>query len=142
MASSVINRNIWPVASARVNWHRGVGVMRVVIAGATPACYTQKRRSESACIFKGLGGRSGWVRILPPQPASPIFGDSSCNVAKKAAIGGLSDLGGVSPAAKFDIYWARRAENLRASLALWPFSGEPRRRLGSIELRDRVASVN
>jgi hypothetical protein len=78
---------------------------------------------------------------LAPQPASPGSRDFSYNIARKPAVGGLLVLGEESPGPEFDIYSVCCAGNLRPSSALWPFSGETSRRLGSIALRDRDASV-
>jgi hypothetical protein len=81
------------------------------------------------------------VRILRGQPASPGSRDFCFNVARKPAVRGLIALGEESLSTQFENSSARRAENLRAASALFPFSGEMSRRLGSIALRDRVASA-
>jgi hypothetical protein len=81
------------------------------------------------------------VGILAPQPTSPVSVGYRLNVARKPAVSGLLALGDESLRARFDNYPVRYAQNLWASLALWPFSGEPSRSLGSIALRDRRGSA-
>jgi len=80
------------------------------------------------------------VRITPPPPASPVSRDFRYNFAKTPAVGALLALGMLSPRSEFLRLLAYCAENLRASSAIFPFSGETSRRLGSITLRGRGSS--
>jgi len=79
---------------------------------------------------------------LRPQPARPVSGDFRLNVAWKPAVGGLLALGGESLRTQFENSSVHCAENLCASSALFPFSGESSRRFGSIRLRDRVGGTD
>ena len=77
---------------------------------------------------------------LPRQPASPVSGDFPYDLARKPAVGGLVAIGVKSLGDEFDKSSAHCAEVLRASLALWPFSGETIQRPGLIVLSDRDGS--
>ena len=79
------------------------------------------------------------VRILPPQPASPGSRDFHFNRARKPAVRGLVALRAESLRPEFDKFSPRCRESLRPCSALFPFSGETGRRLGSTALRGRVA---
>jgi hypothetical protein len=73
--------------------------------------------------------QSRGASALLRQPASPVSRVFPNNIAEKPAVGGLLALAGESPGGEIDIFSARRTENLRASSAKWPISGETSWRL-------------
>jgi hypothetical protein len=79
---------------------------------------------------------------LRRQPASPVSRDFRLNVARKPAVGGLVASGGESLRAHFENSSAHHAENLRATSALFPFSGETSQRPGSSTLGGWSSSVS
>jgi hypothetical protein len=87
-------------------------------------------------------GQSRGPSALLRQPASPGSRDFHLNLARKPAVRWLVALRAESLRAEFDKFSARGPGSLRPCSALFPFSGETSRRLGSIALHCRVSSLN
>ena len=85
-------------------------------------------------------GQSRGLSALRRQPASPVSTLCQASLGKNPAVGGLLALGGESLGPEFDNSSTHCAENLHASSALFPFSGESSRRLSSIALCNRDGS--
>ena len=78
---------------------------------------------------------------IPPAPASQSgLRRFSLQCAEKPAVGGLLASSGESPVSRIRYFFGPLCRKSPRSSALWPFSGETSRRLGSIILRGRVGS--
>ena len=95
------------------------------------------KRVRAADFDSAIPRFESW-RPSQPVQALEIFPTKS---RESPPIGGLVASCKESPRPEFDNSTARCAGNLCATSAIFPFSGEIGRRLGSIELRDRFASA-
>ena len=98
-------------------------------------------RTKSSREIKGLftNGNTA-VRILPPQPASPVSAFHSAEGANKPANARLFASRAVSGITKFEPIFRISGTRLWRTLRKFPFCGVAKQRFGSIRLRDRDGS--
>jgi len=96
----------------------GLGRKATIFPVKFPVC----RESEWRLVRTALGR----------QPASATFLDRYGGIAERPANSGLSGIGASSPRSQSVILGGQIAESLQPIARIFPFSGDYRRRLGSI----------
>ena len=96
----------------------GLGRKATIFPVKFPVC----RESEWRLVRTALGR----------QPASATFLDRYGGIAERPANSGLSGIGASSPRSQSVILSGQIAESLQPTARIFPFSGDYRRRLGSI----------